>query len=152
MTRPGQIAKLLTEIGEIGVNLEDLRLDHSSGQNVGMVEISVLPNKHDLLDRSTQRPRMAGTPVMTQELIETVARCRPGKALVVAIDGPSGLRQVVRQQGNGPPAALAYLDTGAMYRALTWYCVNSGMDLADGAAVEHACRGRGPGDQHQPGR
>lgn len=46
---PGQIATLLTEIGEIGVNLEDLRLDHSSGQNVGMVEISVLPNKHDLL-------------------------------------------------------------------------------------------------------
>jgi prephenate dehydrogenase len=46
---PGQIAKLLTEIGEIGVNLEDLRLDHSSGQNVGMVEISVLPDKHDLL-------------------------------------------------------------------------------------------------------
>ncbi|MFJ4170462.1 prephenate dehydrogenase [Paenarthrobacter sp. NPDC089714] len=47
--RPGQIAQLLTEIGEIGVNLEDLRLDHSSGQNVGMVEISVLPSKHDLL-------------------------------------------------------------------------------------------------------
>ncbi|WP_235781133.1 prephenate dehydrogenase [Sinomonas notoginsengisoli] len=47
--RPGQIAKLLTEIGEIGVNLEDLRLDHSSGRNVGMVEISVLPSKHDAL-------------------------------------------------------------------------------------------------------
>ncbi|MEA5457198.1 prephenate dehydrogenase [Sinomonas sp. JGH33] len=47
--RPGQIAKLLTEIGEIGVNLEDLRLDHSSGRNVGMVEISVLPSKHDEL-------------------------------------------------------------------------------------------------------
>lgn len=46
---PGQIAKLLTEIGEIGVNVEDLRLDHSSGQNVGMVELSVLPNKHDHL-------------------------------------------------------------------------------------------------------
>ncbi|KQN86357.1 prephenate dehydrogenase [Arthrobacter sp. Leaf69] len=46
---PGQIARLLTEIGEIGVNLEDLRLDHSSGQNVGMVEISVLPNKHEML-------------------------------------------------------------------------------------------------------
>ncbi|MEV8149019.1 prephenate dehydrogenase [Arthrobacter sp. NPDC080073] len=47
--RPGQIARLLTEIGEIGVNVEDLRLDHSSGQNVGMVELSVMPNKHDLL-------------------------------------------------------------------------------------------------------
>jgi prephenate dehydrogenase len=47
--KPGQIARLLTEIGEIGVNVEDLRLDHSSGQNVGMVELSVLPNKHDHL-------------------------------------------------------------------------------------------------------
>lgn len=41
--KPGQIAKLLTEIGEIGVNLEDLRLDHSAGVQVGMVELSVLP-------------------------------------------------------------------------------------------------------------
>ena len=47
--KPGQIAQLLTEIGEIGVNVEDLRLDHSSGQNVGMVELSVLPSKHDHL-------------------------------------------------------------------------------------------------------
>lgn len=47
--KPGQIARLLTEIGEVGVNVEDLRLDHSSGQNVGMVELSVLPSKHDLL-------------------------------------------------------------------------------------------------------
>lgn len=46
---PGQIAQLLTEIGEIGVNLEDLRLDHSSGRNAGIVEISVLPAKLELL-------------------------------------------------------------------------------------------------------
>ncbi len=46
---PGQIAQLLTEIGEIGVNLEDLRLDHSSGRNAGIVEISVLPAKRELL-------------------------------------------------------------------------------------------------------
>ncbi|MBT2532869.1 prephenate dehydrogenase [Arthrobacter sp. ISL-48] len=54
--KPGQIALLLTEIGEIGVNVEDLRLDHSSGQNVGMVELSVLPNKHDhLIEALTDR-------------------------------------------------------------------------------------------------
>lgn len=46
---PGQIAQLLTEIGEIGVNLEDLRLDHSSGRNAGIVEISVLPAKREIL-------------------------------------------------------------------------------------------------------
>ncbi|MFC8304167.1 prephenate dehydrogenase [Specibacter sp. NPDC057265] len=43
--RPGQIALLLTEIGEIGVNVEDLRLDHSAGLQVGMVELSVLPSR-----------------------------------------------------------------------------------------------------------
>ena len=47
--RPGQIARLLTEIGEEGINLEDLRLDHSAGQDVGMVEISVLPGRRQQL-------------------------------------------------------------------------------------------------------
>jgi prephenate dehydrogenase len=41
--RPGQIARLLTEIGELGVNLEDLRLEHSPGAPIGIVEIAVLP-------------------------------------------------------------------------------------------------------------
>jgi prephenate dehydrogenase len=37
------LARLLTEIGETGVNLEDLRLEHSPGAPVGLAEISVLP-------------------------------------------------------------------------------------------------------------
>jgi prephenate dehydrogenase len=41
--RPGQIAKLLNEIGELGVNMEDLRLEHSPGAQIGLAEISVLP-------------------------------------------------------------------------------------------------------------
>jgi cytidylate kinase len=78
---------------------------------------------------------------MTQELMETVDVVRPGKSLVVAIDGPSGSgkssvsKEVARRLG------LAYLDTGAMYRALTWYCLDSGTDLADGEAVEAASEG-----------
>lgn len=40
---PGELARLLTEIGETGVNLEDLRLEHSPGAQVGLAEISVLP-------------------------------------------------------------------------------------------------------------
>ncbi|MDO5753153.1 prephenate dehydrogenase [Arthrobacter sp.] len=54
--KPGQIAKLLTEIGEIGVNVEDLRLDHSAGLQVGMVELSVLPSRRvALVDELTER-------------------------------------------------------------------------------------------------
>lgn len=46
---PGTIAHLLSFIGEIGINLEDLRLDHSPGQPVGLAEISVEPNRRDEL-------------------------------------------------------------------------------------------------------
>ena len=41
---PGQLARLLTEVGALGVNLEDMRLDHSPGAAVGFVELSVLPD------------------------------------------------------------------------------------------------------------
>lgn len=41
--RPGEVARLLTEIGEEGVNMEDLRLDHGLGLPFGVAEISVLP-------------------------------------------------------------------------------------------------------------
>ncbi|MEO7121713.1 MAG: prephenate dehydrogenase [Lacisediminihabitans sp.] len=40
---PGELGRLFTEMGEIGVNLEDLRLEHSPGAQVGLAEISVLP-------------------------------------------------------------------------------------------------------------
>ena len=47
--RPGELARLLTEIGEIGVNMEDLRLEHSPGAQVGIAEISVLPEAEQRL-------------------------------------------------------------------------------------------------------
>jgi len=59
---------------------------------------------------------------------------------VVAIDGPSGSgkssvsKQVARKLGFG------FLDTGAMYRALTWWCLHTGVDLTDPDAVTAAAR------------
>lgn len=47
--RPGQIARLLADIGEAGINLEDLRMEHSAGYEVGLVEIQVLPGRRDEL-------------------------------------------------------------------------------------------------------
>ena len=40
---PGQIARLLAEIGELDVNLEDLRLEHAPGAPLGIVELAVAP-------------------------------------------------------------------------------------------------------------
>lgn len=46
---PGQIARLLTDIGEAGVNIEDLRMEHSAGYQVGLAEVGVLPGRRDEL-------------------------------------------------------------------------------------------------------
>lgn len=43
--RPGELARLLGEIGEIGVNLEDLRLEHTLGRRVGLAHVSVAPGR-----------------------------------------------------------------------------------------------------------
>ena len=54
--RPGELARLLTEIGELGVNMEDLRLEHSPGAQIGLAEISVLPTAEArLVDELEQR-------------------------------------------------------------------------------------------------
>jgi cytidylate kinase len=77
---------------------------------------------------------------MTQELLDTMPALRVGRPLVVAIDGPSGSGKSSVSKEVARRLRLAYLDTGAMYRALTWYCVTTGIDLDDAAAVEQASR------------
>ncbi|MGO1184215.1 MAG: prephenate dehydrogenase [Micrococcaceae bacterium] len=53
---PGQIVAVLTDVAEAGINLEDLRLDHSAGYEVGMLEISVVPGrKNELIEELTNR-------------------------------------------------------------------------------------------------
>ena len=41
--RPGQLAKLFTEIHEIGINAEDVKLEHNPGAQLGMLELTVEP-------------------------------------------------------------------------------------------------------------
>lgn len=52
---PGQLARLLTEIGEIGVNLEDLRLEHSPGAQVGLAEVAIVPEHEERLVAELER-------------------------------------------------------------------------------------------------
>jgi prephenate dehydrogenase len=40
---PGSVASLLTQVGEAGVNLEDLVIEHAAGRPVGIAHVSVLP-------------------------------------------------------------------------------------------------------------
>ena len=40
---PGQLASLFVAAGELGVNLEDVRIDHVLGRPSGLIELSVRP-------------------------------------------------------------------------------------------------------------
>lgn len=51
--------------------------------------------------------------------------------LVVAIDGPSGSGKSSVARGVASRLGVRYVDTGAMYRALTWWALEQGVDLAD---------------------
>ena len=57
------------------------------------------------------------------------------RPLVVAIDGPSGSGKSSTARGVADRLGLAFLDTGAMYRAITWLALEEGVDLEDRAAV-----------------
>ena len=55
--------------------------------------------------------------------------------LVIAIDGPSGSGKSSTARGVADRLGLDFLDTGAMYRAITWLALQEGVDLDNQAAV-----------------
>lgn len=60
--------------------------------------------------------------------------------LIIAVDGPSGSGKSSVSKAVAATLGIGYLDTGAMYRALTLWCVRLGIDLADQDAVADAAR------------
>jgi len=57
---------------------------------------------------------------------------------VVAIDGPSGSGKSSVSKAVARILGYGYLDTGAMYRALTWWCLREDVDLDDPDAITAA--------------
>lgn len=63
----------------------------------------------------------------------------PG-SLVIAVDGTSGSGKSSTSRGVAERLGLRYLDTGAMFRAMTWWLLREGIDVRDVAAVAAAAR------------
>ena len=55
--------------------------------------------------------------------------------LVIAVDGTSGSGKSSTSRGVADRLGLRYLDTGAMFRAMTWWLLRQGVDVHDPAAV-----------------
>lgn len=78
-------------------------------------------------------------------LLAAAAHCGPSRLIdhvflmsrqpIVAIDGPAGAGKSTVTRAFAERLGLIYLDTGAMYRAVTWLVQQRGVDPADGAAV-----------------
>jgi len=60
--------------------------------------------------------------------------------MIVAIDGPAGSGKSTVASVLAQRLGFRYLDTGAMYRALTWLALRDGVDLEDGSALAELAR------------
>lgn len=59
--------------------------------------------------------------------------------VVIAVDGTSGSGKSSTCRGVADRLGLRYLDTGAMFRAVTWWMLRAGVDVHDPAAVAARC-------------
>ena len=61
--------------------------------------------------------------------------------MIVAIDGPAGAGKSTVARRLAERLGFRYLDTGAMYRALTWLAMQRAIDLSDGDKLGELARG-----------
>jgi len=64
----------------------------------------------------------------------------PIAPIVIAIDGTSASGKSTNAKLVAKALHFVYVDTGAMYRTLAWYCLQKRIDIHDGKAVAAACR------------
>ncbi|MGW2033812.1 prephenate dehydrogenase [Streptomyces sp. NPDC001811] len=50
--QPGQLARIFADAGRAGVNIEDVRIEHATGQQAGLVQLSVEPKAVPVLEEA----------------------------------------------------------------------------------------------------
>jgi cytidylate kinase len=68
------------------------------------------------------------------------AKLKTNHPIVIAIDGTSASGKSTNARLVAKALGFVYVDTGAMYRTLAWYCLKHGIDFHDAKAVAAACR------------
>ncbi|WP_394214630.1 bifunctional cytidylate kinase/GTPase Der [Brachybacterium vulturis] len=69
-----------------------------------------------------------------------LASTRPAEGITIAIDGPAGSGKSTVSRLVADALDGGILDTGAMYRSVTWWCLDQGIDLTDREAVARAAQ------------
>ena len=63
-----------------------------------------------------------------------------GEPIVIALDGTSASGKSTNAKLVAKALGYAYVDTGAMYRSLAWYCLVKEVDLENDKAITSMCR------------
>ncbi len=69
-----------------------------------------------------------------------MVQTKPKHPVVIAIDGTSASGKSTNAKRVARALGFVYVDTGAMYRSLAWYCLRKRVDVNDEKAVAAACR------------
>ena len=62
------------------------------------------------------------------------------KSIVIALDGTSASGKSTNAKRVAKALGYSYVDTGAMYRSLAWYCLKNKVDIEDEKAIASTCR------------
>ena len=62
------------------------------------------------------------------------------KVYSIAIDGPAGSGKSTIAKILSERLGIVYVDTGAMYRTVAYYCIKNGIPTTDGQAVAEALK------------
>jgi cytidylate kinase len=65
---------------------------------------------------------------------------QPNQPIVIALDGTSASGKSTNAKQVAQALGYVYVDTGAMYRTLAWYCLTKGVDVHDPKLVANLCR------------
>lgn len=130
------VAEVKAELAkETAVQLEYIELVHPDSlmpmnevNQVGLLAIAARLDNTRLIDNVLLRDRASADAFGTLGYAELR---RP----IVAIDGPAGAGKSTVARQVAQNLGLLYLDTGAMYRAVTWLVLESGIELTDEPAI-----------------
>ena len=130
---PGELARLFADAGDIGVNIEDVRIDHDPGPRYGPggaggrrgPAAEQLRESLEARDGQPTGRLGARDPLGESSGVGAGSRLALRQHVVVAMDGPSGSGKSSTSRGVAARLGLRYLDTGAMFRAMTWWMLDT---------------------------
>jgi len=77
---------------------------------------------------------------LPNEIIFILSRLALSPPIIIAIDGTSASGKSTNAKLVAQALGYTYVDTGAMYRTLAWYCLQKHIDVHDAKAVAALCR------------